>query len=300
MEYPEHPLCAEHTTHVAAGACYKCYMRPLLLIVLTAVAAAQPTDLLQAARAGRTKEIETAIAAGAPVDGRDLSGRTALMLAAENGHAAAVRLLLDRGADPNARDARGWTPYLFALLAPSGDVLRAHDSVLKLLPNPGRFRISLNVMWTPSETAFQSCFLKPELLSRQMRDLRPDIMVLEAFQRFAIAGGRDLVAVVQSDALGTSEVPNKTSRDDVDAALQLTAEPQVTCGYQVDKIAIAIHATIAVNGKEPRTLAPQPARTESAANPRQYTPLLLANVSRSISPIYWSIVAALMSREREP
>ena len=271
-------------------------MRPVLLFVISCVAAAQPNDLLQAARAGRTKQMESALAGGAPVDSRDLSGRTALMLAAESGHAAAVRLLLDRGADPNARDARGWTPYLFALLAPSGDAARAHEAVLKLLPDPGRFRLAVNVMWTQSESAFQSCFLKPEALTQQMRDLRPDVLVLEAFQRFPVAGGRDLIAIVQSDALGTSEVPNKTARDDVDATLLLTAEPQVTCGYQADKIAISIHATLAVNGKEPRDLAPPPARVETAANPRQYAPLLVAAVSREVPAVYWSVVAALMSR----
>ena len=45
--------------------------------------------------------------AGAHVDDRDDRGRTALMIAAEGGHAEVANLLLARGADPSLKDKAG-------------------------------------------------------------------------------------------------------------------------------------------------------------------------------------------------
>ena len=52
--------------------------------------------------------------AGADVDARDGWGRTALAYAAAVGNAAAVRVLLDAGADPDLADAAGATPLMAA------------------------------------------------------------------------------------------------------------------------------------------------------------------------------------------
>lgn len=51
--------------------------------------------------------LEVLLEAGAPVDAVDDRGRTALMIAAERGHAAIVERLLGAGADPAVRDAEG-------------------------------------------------------------------------------------------------------------------------------------------------------------------------------------------------
>ena len=56
---------------------------------------------------------------GAPIDATDNRGRTALMIAAERGHAAVVGALLARGADPAMRDKAGLRA---ADLAANGDV----------------------------------------------------------------------------------------------------------------------------------------------------------------------------------
>ena len=45
--------------------------------------------------------------AGARIDDRDARGRTALMIAAEGGHAEMANLLLARGADPSLKDKAG-------------------------------------------------------------------------------------------------------------------------------------------------------------------------------------------------
>ena len=52
---------------------------------------------------------------GANVESRDNDGCTALMLAAENGHASTMRQLInDHGANVNAVDDNGWTAMTHA------------------------------------------------------------------------------------------------------------------------------------------------------------------------------------------
>ena len=50
------------------------------------------------------------------IDVKDSKGHSALMLAAYNGHQETVKLLLDRGADPNSLDLSGNT-ILMGLLS---------------------------------------------------------------------------------------------------------------------------------------------------------------------------------------
>jgi ankyrin repeat protein len=51
--------------------------------------------------------VELLLDAGAPVDAVDNRGRTALMIAAELGHAPVVEILLARGADGSIADKSG-------------------------------------------------------------------------------------------------------------------------------------------------------------------------------------------------
>ena len=63
--------------------------------------------MLDAARAGRILQVESLVSQGAPVNARDSAGKTALMLAATNGHTSAVQKLLALGATPGLADREG-------------------------------------------------------------------------------------------------------------------------------------------------------------------------------------------------
>ena len=64
-------------------------------------------DLLRAARNGSAAELEEALARGASINAPDGSGRTALILAAANGHPRVVRRLLAAGVNAALVDRSG-------------------------------------------------------------------------------------------------------------------------------------------------------------------------------------------------
>ena len=61
----------------------------------------------KAPEAQAIKVVSSLLDAGAHIDDRDARGRTALMIAAEGGHADIANLLLARGADPSLKDKAG-------------------------------------------------------------------------------------------------------------------------------------------------------------------------------------------------
>ena len=63
--------------------------------------------LLRAIMAGSTADAEKMIKAGADLNRQGKNGRTPLYVAAFNGHAKLVQLLLSAGADPNIADSFG-------------------------------------------------------------------------------------------------------------------------------------------------------------------------------------------------
>jgi ankyrin repeat protein len=60
-------------------------------------------DLITSARTGDLSTLKARLAEGVNTEVRERQGRTALMLAAENGHAEIVRILVEHGADLNAK-----------------------------------------------------------------------------------------------------------------------------------------------------------------------------------------------------
>ncbi|EIE98948.1 ankyrin repeat domain-containing protein [Saccharomonospora glauca] len=82
------------------------------------------------AREGDTGQLLEFLDHGLPVNVTDPQGNTLLMLAAYHGHAATVRALLDRGADPDLRNARDQSPI-------AGALFKGEDEVVAVLREAG-------------------------------------------------------------------------------------------------------------------------------------------------------------------
>jgi hypothetical protein len=276
----------------------------LLAAALPMLAADEPLDILQAARKGMTRELTTLLLKGADLEARDKQGRTPLMLAAQYGRTATLRLLLEKGAKPDVRDSHGWNAYMLALLAPSGGMVHTrHDAVLKLLPQPKRFRLAIVASWAPGKALFSSCFMRPEELTQQIREIQPDGMVIEALRRYAATSGRDFIAVVSADARGNSEISERPTPKDVDAVLTLLVEPGATCVQQVDRLSLRIQATVNRAQEEKPVLDKSfgdsglktGMRAVAATNPKQYGALYRPWVKSEVGPVYWAVLTALLA-----
>ncbi|MEU8802337.1 ankyrin repeat domain-containing protein [Spirillospora sp. NPDC048819] len=82
------------------------------------------------AREGDTEQLAEFVDHGLPVDVADPNANTLLMLAAYHGHAETVRALLDRGANPDLRNARDQSPI-------AGAMFKGADDVVALLREAG-------------------------------------------------------------------------------------------------------------------------------------------------------------------
>ncbi|MCZ4580389.1 ankyrin repeat domain-containing protein [Gordonia amicalis] len=88
------------------------------------------TRLFDMARSGDAATLGGYVDAGVPVNLRNQSGDSLLMLAAYHGHASAVSALLSRGADPDLANDRGQTPL-------AGAVFKGFDDVVRVLVDAG-------------------------------------------------------------------------------------------------------------------------------------------------------------------
>ena len=81
------------------------------------------SDLFSFARHGRVEEIERMLNRGVPVDVRDEWGNTLLTTACQNGNKRVAKAVLRRGANINARNAKGNTPLHYCFHFGYGDTL---------------------------------------------------------------------------------------------------------------------------------------------------------------------------------
>ena len=99
--------------------------RLLGCIAAIAVALSLPVDadepaLVQAAERGDLAAVRKLLDTGTPVDTRDSRRRTPLLAATHANRVAVAKLLIERGADVNAKDDIQDSPYLYA------EIGRAH------------------------------------------------------------------------------------------------------------------------------------------------------------------------------
>lgn len=109
---------------------------------------------LDLAREGDTEQLMEFVDHGLPVDVADPAANTLLMLAAYHGHAGTVRALLDRGADPDLRNARDQAPI-------AGALFKGADEVVAVLREAGA---DLDA-GTPSARAAAAMFGREHLLA---------------------------------------------------------------------------------------------------------------------------------------
>ncbi len=83
------------------------------------------TDLIDAAMHGNSAKLHMLLDQGADVNAKASDGRTALITGSLFGHVDVVQTLLDRGADVNAKDHEGWTALMMAARTPRRDVMQA-------------------------------------------------------------------------------------------------------------------------------------------------------------------------------
>jgi outer membrane protein assembly factor BamB len=94
-------------------------------------ATAVTEELWNAARDGDVARVTKALEGGADIKGKTRYGATALTFAADKGHVEVVRLLLERGADPNAQDT------FYGMRALDMALANSHDGVAALLLERG-------------------------------------------------------------------------------------------------------------------------------------------------------------------
>lgn len=100
------------------------HLLALAAAALPTAVGATPAEMLRAARSGDETTLERLLDAGAPVDTRDTSGRTALLVAIQANRFATAALLVARGADVNAKDRHGDSPFLSAAAHGRIEILR--------------------------------------------------------------------------------------------------------------------------------------------------------------------------------
>ncbi len=85
--------------------------------------------LVAAAEAGGLASLQRLLDSGMPVDARDARRRTALLAATHANRVDVARLLIERGADVNAKDDLQDSPFLYA---------GAHGRLADPAPDTGR------------------------------------------------------------------------------------------------------------------------------------------------------------------
>jgi ankyrin repeat protein len=151
--------------------------------------------LLYAANAGHEAIVKRLLEAKAGTDSRDTFNRSPLLLAAENGHEAVVKLLLEAKADIDSSDDYGRP---LSLAARNG-----HEAVVKLL-----LEVKANIYWknsngrTPLSLAAENGH---EAVVKLLLEAKADIEWTDSYRRtplsLAVESGHEAVVELLQSAL---------------------------------------------------------------------------------------------------
>jgi hypothetical protein len=257
--------------------------------------------LRDAAVRGRVDAVEGELVDGAPVDGADKNGRTALMLAAQHGRADVVTLLLSKGANAGARDKAGLTAWGLAMFNPVGKGL--HHETLDALPQPPRPRVIVNSGWTPIRLV-SSCFMTAAQLAGNIGKLWLDRLVLEQFEKFAVVSGKNLMEIVDSQPRGmnsvfTADGVATPEASDAPVVINIQVQPGSACSPPGDSLNLGID--VRVFRVKDRALLLGKAfgggikglRAQQVDNPAQYVPVYEKWIKGSIEELYWAVAESL-------
>lgn len=81
-------------------------------------------EFVERAAMGDTRSVQSFLTAGMDVNARNMRGMTALMAAAEHGHASIVQVLLAKGADILVRNKSGATALMLATLLDRTEIMQ--------------------------------------------------------------------------------------------------------------------------------------------------------------------------------
>jgi uncharacterized protein len=146
------------------------------------------TPLLISAREGRLESVQLLIESGADINARAADGKDALSLAIYNGNYAVASLLVESGADLNHADARGFTALFWAVdrrnmeTAPNFPWIITEDP-LPLVQQLLNAGADPNIIINETPTAL-------------MREGSPRIVFATALMRAAFSGDPDLVRLL--------------------------------------------------------------------------------------------------------
>lgn len=182
-------------------------MRPMglclaLLLMLSASASAQDAgdELRRAAGAGDVAKVKELLDKGTDVNAANRYGGTALAFACDKGHLEVVKLLLDRGANPEAEDT------FYKAKPVTWAAQRGHLEVVKLLLDRG-------------------AALDPQLLMMGIYGEQPEVVKL-ALERLKPGEGALSDALAAAEQVGNAQV--------VDLLKAAGAKPPAPANFEVD------------------------------------------------------------------
>lgn len=221
----------------------------LLSIFLLSPLAAQAQDMkegfLAAARKGDVEAVKSFLAKGVDVNSKTEYGATALSYASDKGHVAVVRLLLESGADANARDTfYGATPITWASM-------KGHAEIVGLLLDKGASG-------------------KEDVLSMGVQNGKPDLVRI-VLEKGGIAQRRldlSLASAINNNNTEIIEMLRKAGAKELFKVDEATLKSYAGTykNETVGEIAVA-----ATNGKLTMKVGPQPQLTLGAIDKTSFT-----------------------------